>query len=315
MKDLYARLQVSPLASREEIAKAIPRASALTRSDAEAVLMQPGRKAVYDRTHQLLVRLAAVRGALDLQEAPYGSSPLYVEYRPARKSAPPSWAPPSSGRQGMGAPEWPSRSEARRREGSRVVSIVVGLAALGTLVLVLVIGSREDGLPSQAGLSTPEPATALVVAPAGSGFKSLIDAMEQPAPKPALLPAGIPPRCSSWVQPSNWRNDFAINVRTKSNSDYTLVRIYRAGAEHHIAEQFIYPGTRCELALPFGRYTMRTASGDTWYGDEHIFGPHTRYSEANAVFELTEPGAYYEVELIPQVGGNMPTRSISAAQF
>ena len=81
---------------------------------------------------------------------------------------------------------------------------------------------------------------------------------------------------------------------------------------------FVNGGESFEADVPLGIYRVKYASGLTWYGAEHLFGPGTRYSEADKTFEFALQGnqiSGYTLELIQQRGGNLHTKSISAAQF
>jgi hypothetical protein len=65
---------------------------------------------------------------------------------------------------------------------------------------------------------------------------------------------------------------------------------------------------------------MRYASGETWRGMQHLFGPGnmTSYQASSDIFNFNFSGGYYRgytVELIRQAGGNLDTRSISASSF
>ena len=81
---------------------------------------------------------------------------------------------------------------------------------------------------------------------------------------------------------------------------------------------FIFGGQSFEAEVPLGTYRVKYATGETWYGENHLFGPTTRYSEADKTFEFSVQGnqiSGYTVELIRQRGGNLHTKSISANQF
>jgi hypothetical protein len=67
MRDLYARLSLSPGASDAEIKVAInacPHAE--LRSDAAAVLLHTSRRSAYDELHATLVRIGSLRASLGL---------------------------------------------------------------------------------------------------------------------------------------------------------------------------------------------------------------------------------------------------------
>ena len=67
--------------------------------------------------------------------------------------------------------------------------------------------------------------------------------------------------------------------------------------------------------MPLGSCRMRYAYGKTWRGEQHLFGPGdlTRIEEALESFDFSAAlrGLQgYTVKLIPQIGGNMPTKDI-----
>jgi len=81
---------------------------------------------------------------------------------------------------------------------------------------------------------------------------------------------------------------------------------------------FVRGGQRIEVNVPLGLYEMRYASGDKWYGVEHLFGPETVYSKSDQLFDFNSNGQQingYTVELIKQASGNLKTREIGAADF
>ena len=71
MRDLYARLSLSPGASDAEIKVAInacPHAE--LRSDAAAVLLHTSRRSAYDELHATLLRIGSLRASLGLVQTP-----------------------------------------------------------------------------------------------------------------------------------------------------------------------------------------------------------------------------------------------------
>ncbi|MDF1732969.1 MAG: hypothetical protein P1U49_15805 [Minwuia sp.] len=83
---------------------------------------------------------------------------------------------------------------------------------------------------------------------------------------------------------------------------------------------FVSGGRRITVEVPAGQYRMRYASGNTWRGIQHLFGPGsmTSYHASKDVFIFNIRGNYYAgytVELIRQAGGNMQTQAISASSF
>ena len=71
-----------------------------------------------------------------------------------------------------------------------------------------------------------------------------------------------------------------------------------------------------------GKFTLKYATGNTWYGKGDLFGPGTQYSLADEVlsYETTYSGnsvyySTYEVTLYTVLGGNLETESIDADDF
>ncbi len=106
-----------------------------------------------------------------------------------------------------------------------------------------------------------------------------------------------------------------FQIRTSPGADYFVKLVdYQTGAD--AVGIFVKGGQTLEVEIPPGTYRMRYASGQTWRGTSHLFGPgqHTSYSQSSSRFEFTRYDGY-TVELIRQTGGNMPTSSISPSQF
>ena len=73
MKDLYQRLNLPEQASETEVAGALAAAHAATRQAAEHILLDPQRRAVYDRNRRLLVTIGTLRAHLGLNLKPFWS--------------------------------------------------------------------------------------------------------------------------------------------------------------------------------------------------------------------------------------------------
>ena len=73
MKDLYKRLGVESNAPEEHLRRAISRSNDPCRGDAEYILLDANRRAVYDRNHRLLSTIGHLRGRLALGLRPFWS--------------------------------------------------------------------------------------------------------------------------------------------------------------------------------------------------------------------------------------------------
>jgi hypothetical protein len=95
------------------------------------------------------------------------------------------------------------------------------------------------------------------------------------------------------------------------------------GPKKLIMTIFVHSGMTVNVKAPLGNYDFCYASGDTWYGYEHLFGPETRGSKADEVFDFRRTeypipgGTRYEVTghtvtLYKVINGNLSTSPISA---
>ncbi len=118
------------------------------------------------------------------------------------------------------------------------------------------------------------------------------------------------------MQRSSRQGVAPLGVKTSRGSNYFVKLVDMSGRT--VMTMFIYGGRYFETEVPLGTYEMRYASGATWYGPKHLFGPKTSYAKADSRFDFRLNGntySGYTVELISQVGGNLSTSHISPANF
>ena len=145
-------------------------------------------------------------------------------------------------------------------------------------------------------------------------------------PAPRYAPTPTRPRFTEPSQPTpnhgtTWANDnlsrpAPLTIETRPGRNYYIKLVSTSGRP--VLHAFIHGGRTADLTAPLGSYRLRYAAGETWYGPEHLFGPDTIYSEADAMFNFTEDYSGYSgytVELILQTGGNLSTRTIDASRF
>lgn len=73
-----------------------------------------------------------------------------------------------------------------------------------------------------------------------------------------------------------------------------------------------------DILVPLGEYEIYYATGDTWYGEDLLFGPETQYYKCEGTFEFTEDYDGYSgwtLTLESVVGGNLDTSRISEGSF
>lgn len=77
---------------------------------------------------------------------------------------------------------------------------------------------------------------------------------------------------------------------------------------------FVRPQSTTPMYMGVGTYEMKYACGDTWYGEEHLFGENTRYAKDKDDW-VFESGKGWTLTLQPQVGGNVSTETLSEDEF
>jgi len=109
-----------------------------------------------------------------------------------------------------------------------------------------------------------------------------------------------------------------FRIVTPSGAESYYVKLADAFTGAVVITFFVYGGQSFETEVPLGTYRVKYATGSTWYGEDHLFGPDTSYSEADKTFQFSVKEnqiSGYTVELIRQRGGNLHTKLISANQF
>jgi len=110
-----------------------------------------------------------------------------------------------------------------------------------------------------------------------------------------------------------------LEVRTDKSLGYHFVKLVDAANGAPVMTIFINKGETAKVKVPLGNYEMLFATGDTWYGDQYLFGPSTQYSKADKVypFAINASGEIggWTVDLTPQVNGNLHMKNISDSEW
>ncbi len=135
-----------------------------------------------------------------------------------------------------------------------------------------------------------------------------------------IQPLPSVPRPVSGVYSQNLNGQQAIaplQIQTQSGSDY-FVKVSEIASGLDIETVYIRGGETVSIEVPLGTYEIKYASGDTWYGDDNLFGTDTSYSKADELFTFSENGYQingYTITLYQVVNGNLETVSIDPSQF
>lgn len=213
------------------------------------------------------------------------------------KSSPPP-VPQSAVR---ASPQPPPHSKPSERKGIGCVWWSVALLGIGGC-----IWSNNSTSNSPSRSSTPSPSYASPSRPA-------------PSPKPSGPPlVAVETPAHGTYSNLTGREAVAPFKITTSSSGYYYVKLVDSRTNEMAVVVFVHGGRPLEVDVPVGTYRMLYATGSTWYGPEHYFGPDTAYSKADTIFEFYIQGNYYsgnQVTLYRVRDGNMRTSSISKDQF
>jgi hypothetical protein len=187
-------------------------------------------------------------------------------------------------------------------------AVGVGLACLYFSQHVVIPSPHRDEPPIA--IATPSPAR-FVTLPAATPAAAIPTAVA----KPSITPIALPP--SGEVRTYAVLDRVApLEIFTSPGSNY-LVGLYDSDG-HRVLSVFVQGGRTEKIKAPLGSYVLKYASGDTWYGYYHLFGPSTQYTKANETFSFTADSRGYSgctVTLYKVPNGNLLTSRISADEF
>jgi len=162
---------------------------------------------------------------------------------------------------------------------------------------------------------------ALLAAVAGGVYlySGGVGAPTQPAVTAPLPPPATRPTSGVLENRTGRSAEAPFAINTSPGADYYL-KLVDATTGRDAVTIYVQGGKPLKVSVPLGSYRLRYASGETWRGPAHPFGPGdlTSYNASDSVFNFAVSSGYvngYTVELIRQVGGNMDTRRISPSQF
>lgn len=210
----------------------------------------------------------------------------------------------------------------------RATAIGIGVW-MGILVLVMIVGSAgrqksaSDRARGAAGGATPSPGEWEVVpdapqpSPASGNPWDIVSIEDATSPAPQPLPAsGVMYTYGSFGGP-NRPFEAPFEIKAGQGSHF-LVKLVHVGTNQPAMTIFVRSGETVEVEVPLGTFEVRYASGDTWYGDDLLFGPETSYSKADTFFTFEIVGNQirgFTITLYTVAHGNLKTKAIGASEF
>jgi len=108
-----------------------------------------------------------------------------------------------------------------------------------------------------------------------------------------------------------------FEIKAAQGSHY-LVKLVDAHTNNPVLTVFVRSGTTAKVDVPLGTYEVRYASGESWYGDDYLFGQDTSYSKADKTFTFEVVGSQisgFTITLYKVANGNLHTSSIKPTGF
>lgn len=297
MRNLYRAIGGDPQTDAHTLQEKISKVeNPDVRADCDAVLGNARRRKVYDAVWTAMTDIGTLRSSLGRHHGSYFPSAFLM-------SAPQMRGIDDfidSGR----FHEKRHRPIKKQGKGRIILKIFkYGLATIGLMFLLLpilleLLGKNVGRAPAPTAATAPSPARQ--VAP---------DFPPQAFPESGRINTYLPGMAGKLNAP--------FEIKTFAGSNY-LLKMEDWGTGEDMFTVFVRGGETIEVKVPVGKYRVKYASGQTWYGHSELFGPGTSYSKANSPFEFRKtPDGYsgYTITLYKVRHGNLRTSDIRASDF
>lgn len=209
--------------------------------------------------------------------------------------------------------------------------------AMGAVIVVaamFLLQSHQDASPT---LSTAPPSTAPVTvvepgweppAPPINSPQSRLQPI-QPLAVPFDLPQKIAPvqpvmtcvpkriRSGTKTRYTKDRLRAPLKIKTPPGDNY-LLKLVEQGTKKVVMNVYIAGGDTKKFRVPLGTYEIYYAQGKIWCGEKDAFGSDTELVKigSDLTFSQDETGYNgHDLELIPQLMGNLRSHPVSASEF
>jgi hypothetical protein len=117
---------------------------------------------------------------------------------------------------------------------------------------------------------------------------------------------------------SKWKQAAPLRIVTGGEKVHYFVKLTDWNTDTVVQTIFVRAGHSAETTVPLGSFRLKYAAGETWQGEDELFGDETIFSRAEKRFDFTQEGnnvSGYRVELILQTGGNLSTVRIPKSEW
>lgn len=193
-------------------------------------------------------------------------------------------------------PNTPSSARAQSANPKSKGSGCIWVAVIGIALLVLLSNTKscatssksyEKPSPISIPLSTPRQRTETTFDPSPR-----IPKFNEPAEP-------LPPSGEKSVR-ANLTVKAPFEIKTSRGVNY-FVKLTDSTTKIDVVTVFVRGGDTIELDVPLGTFKVKYASGNTWYGDTHLFGPDTQYAQTEEDFTFSQafdPTALRQIALL-----------------
>jgi hypothetical protein len=303
MRNLYGHLGLRSNASEADIRAAIGRCTDNElRADAQAVLLNPQVRRVYDQAHTAVSNVGFIRHNLSLRTTPNWNSQADANFRFNQAAQP---------RLSLLRSRLGSRQTAKHAQTPTNPAVVL-LTVVGGLVLFGVLLSQCD--------STTKPKQAFkheVPIPTPTPTPATPTPTPVPTPTPFAEPVVPFPQSGTIRIAGNAEGVAPFEILSPKGENYYIKMVDAITGENKVVI-FVRGGQPTEVMVPVGTYEIRYASGTTWYGESYLFGPDTAYTKTDEDFDFRRtPNGYsgYTVTLYKVERGNLSTSPLQPEDF
>ena len=110
-----------------------------------------------------------------------------------------------------------------------------------------------------------------------------------------------------------------FKVTSFAEAEPGFIKLVDVSDESNVVTLFVNPGETASIKVPLGSYEMLCAAGRIWYGPKYLFGPDTRYTKVDMVYDFKEDPSGridgWSVDMTPYSDGNLHVNEISKGQW
>jgi len=134
---------------------------------------------------------------------------------------------------------------------------------------------------------------------------------------PSLLPPAQPLFSQLLWNKFSERRIARLKIQASSDTGY-FIKVRPSGTKTDLLAATISPGGSLETEVPLGSYDLVYATGDTWYGEEALFGHNTQFYQTDRPMIFSQQGSTIKgvvISLVKRAGGNLRSNRLNSTDF